>query len=687
VSLADEFLSDAGVQAGKASSVADQFMADAQGASPADLPRKQLQPVQPLSWMEKAANMVPNGLANNPAVSGVRNFVTAAASPTIGAAQLIANMMPDSTGVPQSYNQKIAAVLKKDAAAAQDSGPFAAGANRLAGGMASPINLVMGARAAEPAITAGQRALQGAGIGAVGGATTPVEVGESGKYWGQKGAQTAIGAAGGAVLAPVLGAVGDRVMAKMNGKALDPALAAKNADQIIESALKDSGQSVDDLPAGRIEALRKQAADSLKSGKQLDIAAALRKGDFEAEGIDPLMGWITRDPKQWAEEQNVRGVTGVGEPVTERIATGNAKLTKAVTQYGANAQEVPVASQTLADALRTYDTGKSADVTAAYTAARQSSGKDLDVPLEGLAQEYAKTLDTFGDKVPKALQAKFAALGLDPANPSNQKKVFTFESADKLLKDINSHVGVDKPTDTALGQLRAAVKGAVTSADAEGGPFAPAVKLAAARFKQLDEIPALDAASTGKVDDTFVQKYVLNSRNTPQVQRLAALLKEQAPEAFQETRQQIGAELARKAFGENVSGDKLMAQESYNRALRNIGTGKLEAFFEPDEIEQMKRLGRLGANVVSPPAGSASNYSSTSSALANLLRKGAKIPVAGQSLKYGGDYLVARNALSAETPVTPNLTLEQRRAMSRALLAITGGAAATLPGAAVGQGK
>jgi hypothetical protein len=677
VSLADEFMADAGVQAGKPSSVADQFMADAQGASPADLPRKQLQPVQPLSWMEKAANMIPNGLANNPAVSGVRNFVTAAASPTIGAAQLIANMMPDSTGVPQSYNQKIAAVLKKDAAAAQDSGPFAAGANRLAGGMASPINLVMGARAAVPAITGGQRAIQGGVLGAIGGATTPVEVGESGKYWGQKAAQTTIGTAGGVVLAPVLGAVGDRVMAKINGKGLDPALAAKNADQIIESAMKDSNQKLDDLPPGQADRLRKQVVDALKGGQSLDAAAALRMQDFEAEGIKPTLGAVTRDPRQWESEQNVRGVKGAGEKVGELITGGNRALVQRVSQYGNDATEAYPASQNLAAALRAYDTKKAGDVSTAYATARASAGKDLEVPAAGLLDTYKQVASDF--ELPKPIQQKFEALA---------EKPLTFEDADKLRKVINDHVGKDRPTDRAMSVLRSALDNAQKEAAPTGGPFAPAVKLAAQRFAEHDAIPALADAANGPVNDNFVKQQIIANPSTDQVKKLAALLKTESPEAFQEARQQIGAHLTNAAFGENAAGDKLVKQESYNKALRQLGTAKLNAFFEPQEVEQMKRLGRIASYQVAPPAGAASNYSNTASALANLLRaSGGFVPIAKGPMQFAGDKVSAFSAVRPEIPVTPNLTPEQRQAMSRALLAITGGAAATLPGAAVGQGK
>lgn len=694
MSLADEFLRDAG--GAQAGSLADQFAADA--AAPATgkpPPAKAQRPTpEPLSWWDQQLAKVPTGLVNNPAVAGARNITTMAAAPLMGGAQLIANAMPEKattlsdlvTGkqesVGQLYNRKIAEVLRKNADAAKENP--ASGVDEFVGGMISPMNLAFGG--AKPAITAGQRAIQGAKIGAVGGATSPVEVGESEKFWGQKGAQTAIGAAGGAVLAPVIGLAGDKVLARINAKGFDPKMAAKEADDIISGSLKESGQRLEDIPPDALTNLRKQVVDALSQGKKLDAAAALRAKDFAAEKMTPTQGWITRDPMQFAAEQNVKGVKGAGEKLTDVIAQGNQTVTTGIGQYGTNASEAPAASRTLADALKSYGKGKSAEVSAEYAAARASAGKDLDVPLQGLAQDYATVIDRFGSKVPTEVKAKFAALGLDSSKPSNQKQVFTFEAADDLRKLVNEHVGSDPVTNKALGKIREGIDRAQNAVDASGGPFAKAVGLARENFGQQREIPALKAAMDGKVDDTFVAKYVIGSKSSEQVQKLAGLLRKEAPDAFEETRQQIGAHLSRAAFGENTSGSKAVNQEGYNKALRQIGTAKLEAFFEPQEVEQLKRLGRLSSYMVSPPAGSASNYSNTASALANLLRSaGGFLPVGKGTVQFMGDKLEAGAAMKANVPVTPNLTDEQRKALSRALIGITGGASIALPSRVIGE--
>lgn len=675
MSAYDELMRDLGPESAPKSASA-MLAEDLAGPAVAKPPPKVRPQPEPLSLMDQLLAKVPAGLVNNPAVAGARNITTAAAAPMVGGAQFIANQMPESTGVPQMYNRRVAEVLRKDADAAKEN-PATAGFNSFTGAMISPMNLAMGANAV-PAVTAGSRAVQGATIGAIGGATAPVEVGESGKYWGQKGVQTLVSTAGGAILGPVVGLVGDKVIARINAKGFNPANAAKEADDIVSGALKESNQRLEDIPPEQLSVLRKQVVDALAQGKRLDAAAAMRMKDFNAEKIVPTQGQITRDPMQFADEQTMKAMS---RPLSQTMEVGNRKVTEGISQYGVNAQEGPVAAEKLAEALRKYDAGKSAEVTKAYGAARASSGKDLEIPLQGLAQDYSEILGRYSENVRKSLPTSaFEQYGL---SGGKQSKVFTFEDADKLLKTINANKSTEPAVNAALGELRASVKRAIGSVDASGGPYAPAMKLAAQRFAEHESTPALEAAVSGQTGDDFVRKHIINA-DTKDVQKLAGLLRKENPEAYTEARNQIGAELVRKAFGENVAGDKPVAQESYNRALRSLGTAKLSAFFEPQEVEQLKRLGRIGAYQQSNPAAAASNFSNTAGALANLLRGAGGIPVAGKTLQTAGEKLGGYAATHAEVPVAANLTAEQRKALSRALTAITGGSAMTLPGI-VGQ--
>ena len=94
--------------------------------------------------------------------------------------------------------------------------------------------------------------------------------------------------------------------------------------------------------------------------------------------------------------------------------------------------------------------------------------------------------------------------------------------------------------------------------------------------------------------------------------------------------------------------------------MRQIGTARLQAFFTPEEISTLRTVGRVGAYMESPPAGSAVNFSNTGSAVANFVNA---IPMPGmirsvvgaarnaaQATRNAGD---VRKAMQAAVPTAP----------------------------------
>lgn len=564
-----------------------------------------------------------------------RGFAMGAADPVVGAVQLAANI-GNIGGIGDSVNQAIAD--KEQAYEAQRRGVGSEGFDfaRLAGNVASPVNLAASS-VTMPATTAG-RAGYGAAMGLAGGASQPVIDAPTDGFWGTKAQQAALGTVMGGVAAPVIGKLGDKVerAIEQNSPQVQAAAAAAQAqqvDQTIAKAMSEIGQNINDLPQTVVQNLRAQVAAALQGGKQVDPAAILRKQDFESVGMLALAGQVNRDPMQFARELNLRGVQNVGEPIAARLNEQNRILQTGIGKFenGAN-PDAYVAGNQIATSLAGTDEMLRKHVSGLYDVARQSAGKDLDVPLTGLAQDYARILGDFGDNIPASIRAKFAALGLDPANPSNQKQLFTIEGADNLLKIINKNDpgGMNKPMTTALGELRHAVKQAVVGADASGGPYAPAVAAAAKRFRLQDAVPALKAAADGTVaPDDFIRRFVLNGK-VEELQGMAKILKATDPDAYGQARAQIGAHLNRAAFGENATGDKVFSAERFNKAIRTIGASKMAAFFTPAEIDQIKVLGRVGAYIHQAPPGSAPNSSNTASSAMNLAMR---IPGIGPGIR------------------------------------------------------
>lgn len=558
---------------------------------------------------------------------------------------------------------------------------------RVAGNVISPMNrLFAKALPISPEMTTGQKIVQSGTAGGIGAAAQPIIEMEPGQSYGTtKAVQTGLGAITSGALSPILSKVGANIVNKL--QSFDAGVrdrAAQNVDSIIASELKSAGQKIEDIPSIQLDSLRKQVSDSLRAGKPLDPAALLRKQDFEAMGTQGTKGQITREPMQFAKERNLRGVSGVGEPLTGRFTEQNQILQRTLSGASEGAQEAYPAGVKLSDALKSFDKSMQKKVSELYNEARQSSGKDLNVPLEGVAQDYAETLRNFGDKVPSGVRNRFEELGL---LSGNQKKVFTIEDAESILKTINDNKTNDRATNTALDALGKSIKNAVISADDQGGVFAVPRAAAAKRFKLHEAIPALEDAANGTTaPDDFVKKFIINGK-TENVQGLAELLRKTNAEAFDEAKAQIGNKLKEAAFGQNVTGDKIFTPERYAKALKDIGTEKLKAFFVQDEIDQLKRAGRVGAYINTEPAAAAVNKSNSASAVANVLSKIPGIPASAALLGAAGRTIgntrAVNTALDSTIPEqAAKLTPEQIQFMSRLLSigaqAIGAGAGSTL---------
>lgn len=487
--------------------------------------------------------------------------------------------------------------------------------------------------------------------GTVGGAGAAGVTRESG---GGPGAQLAAGILGS--VAPVVASSGATALARSlqtpRRAPVSPAAAPQVAEDAVAQVARESGQSQPTslkanqvgAPATMQQADAQAVAAQLQRDPTMDAKALARAQDFRELGMDPTLGQITRDAAQFSREKNIRGLQGVGEPVMSRLATQDNQLQGHLNALRGTPLEKQQAGAVLDTALKTIDDNLSKEVSAAYKTARSSAGRDLDVPLQGIAQRYAKVLKDFGNDVPSGVRNHAEELGL---MTGTQRKVFTLEDADNLLKVINKNVSAtDTARNAALSELRAAVKEAILSADTKGGPFAPAVALAKSRFDLHDAIPALKSVTQGKVDpDDFVRRFIINGK-TGDVTELANLLRSQAPEAFQEARNQLGNELNRKAFGINTAGDKQFTPDRYNEALSQIGTKKLAAFFSPEEIDTAQRVGRVGAYIHSLPTSATVNTSNTAVALANTAT--ARLPGLVENIPIPGSKLLA-NALRAGT--------------------------------------
>lgn len=600
--------------------------------------------------------------------------------PFVGTVQAGANLL----GAGDSVNAEVDANEKRYQANRAAQGRSGIDAAELVGEVVSPFNAILATKALGAGVKGWQAAKAGATMGAAAAATQPV-VGakDAVDFFTQKTGQVAAGAGTGAILAPALGAVADKAVRWLkDAPEIVGARASMQADTAIKAALAETGQTLDDIPAKQLDALRAEVVGALKGGKKLDAAAALRKADFDSLGLDGTLGQITRDPTQYAKEKNLQSISGIGDDLTRRFHGQNTKLAEIVGKPAAGAKEPYFAGKQLRDSLARTDDTLGKHVSGLYREARTAAPDAGQVPLQGLAQDAADVLRRYdgveGTKGIRNILEDYGIVG----DGMRQTKVFGFDDAESLLKQINK-IGGSKSAESFASEMREKVKKAITEASGGAGPFDAARKAASERFRLQDAVPALKAAAEGSVaPDDFVKRFVVGGK-TDEVRELGKVLKATDPLAWNEARAQLADTLKRAAFGDNAAGDAPFSPSRYMAEIRRIQPQKLAAFFTPQEVEQILTVGRVGAYMRSFPSDAPVNTSRTAGVatwMASKIPGGNALASLGQAaartVKGSAD---ARRALTGDIPIElADLTPRQQNLLAAILGggAIAGGAVA-----------
>lgn len=528
---------------------------------------------------------------------------------------------------------------------------------RLVGNIANPVNLVGGWSAAA-AKTLPQLAVRGAQAGAIGAATQPV-VGETSDFWSQKAAQAGTGALAGAVATPLLSkgleAAGTALKAGAGMVQRGAAKATATPERInvtVTNVLNAAGVAPADITDAMRDSIKAQVQQALAAGQKLDPKALVRQAQAEAVGLTDdaalTLGQRTRDPMQFAREQNLSGVNlqgpqGAGNPLSTRFAEQNKRLGEVFGSAGAReATDRVTAGQSFIDALRAADVPARAAVDDAYAAARaMNNGRAAELERGTFSQMANSELDRgmWGHFVPPEVRSLLNSIS-DGSTPFNVETSVQIDSilakaqrkAERAGDDAGaSAVGVIRtalhdtplaggaPAAQAPGTGAGAGAGVADTGEAARTAFDRARGLARDRFKRIESTPAMAAALDDAAPDRFVQQYLIGAP-VRDVQALRKAL-ESNPSAMQQARAQVAAALRRAAFGENTSEDKLFAPERYAKTLEAIGPQKLAVFFTPQEVVRLNLVGKVASDTLTTPAGAqrAVNYSNSGAAVMNLL--------------------------------------------------------------------
>jgi len=476
----------------------------------------------------------------------------------------------------------------------------------------------------------------GAAAGGASGLMQPVTTPEGLQNYGsQKAIQAATGAATGAVLQPTLGLAIEKLTPKIanflakqgprlasllrGGEAPQaPADFTAQARQAVDDTLAEINATPDTFGANQYEGLVRQVEESLRTGKPLNVAAAARQRDFERLGMQPTLGQLTRDPRQYAMERNLSQVQEIGDPLLQRLQQQSGTLQQRLGQFAEGADLDQVAGVNLGVRLRQLDQQLRGQVSDLYQQARASTGRTVEVPTGGFASDMGKIMQDYRGRIPPAIVARLNEYGfLGP----KQTKVFDLGEADDFIQLINQYFGDDNAANSALRAIRKSVQTAIEKAPVPDA-FATARLAAAQRFKLQEKLPALEEAiSNPRGDESLVRRFVING-NSKDVTELANFLRTNSPDIYQQLKAQVGQHIQRAAFGENVTGDKAVTAEGLARAIRQLGgREKLKAFFSDEELLDLEAASRVAGYMVSPPAFAPVNYSGSGAALFNLAQQ------------------------------------------------------------------
>lgn len=549
----------------------------------------------------------------------------------------------------------------------------------------------------------GSQIASAAGAGLAGGASREA----GGNPLMQGAAALAGGVAGG--LAP--GAAQSAVNA---GRGFINSFRPQQLDVQVQAAMQRAGVDWAQLPPRVQQSLRADLADALSAGRELDPAAVRRLADFRLVGATPTRGMVSQDPVQITREMNLaktgansadQGLQGLARVQSQN----NATLIRNLDEAGALQGDPFRAGAAAVGSINARDAQLERGVSSLYQQARDTSGRAADLDRAAFSNRVSELLDEamVGGALPKDVENKINWIASNAKPQGMHGSIpmpFNVDIAEQLKTQIAKlqRNTSDGSARHALGLVRQAldetplmqapkvnhgnlpaVPGTVPPSPATLGresinAFNQARDAARQRFQWRESAHPIEAAVNGAQPDKFVQQYVLNGTLDD-----ARAVAQNAP--IPEVRNAILAHLKDKALNGATSEVGKFSQSAYNKALRSIGDRKLALFFSPEELSQIRAVGRVASYAQNQPVGSAVNNSNSG---ALLLGKGLdalagfsnSLPIIGpmvsQPITSGIQGLNLAIRTNQAQNVAPGLLMQQpRRPLAQGLL---------LPGMAAG---
>lgn len=415
----------------------------------------------------------------------------------------------------------------------------------------------------------------------------------------------------------------------------------QTVDITIQNALSEQGVDWNAIGASARAQMRRDVQNAMMRGEDLSPDAIGRLASFrQLRGVTPTRGALTLDPVQITREKNLAKIgANTNDTSLQQLAQLENANNRALIQ---NLNEVapPVSSFAAGERVQQGLQGRidAAEATrrGLYDAARDSAGRQA--PLN--PQAFATRLDDLlkQDMSQGFLPPQFQQIANDVATGKIPLTVTTAEAIKTQLATA-TRSATDGNTRHALGLMRQALDqaplwvddaaaGASAGLQRLPGP-APLGEQAISAFNRarrynraymstLESNPAMAAVRDGVEPDRFVQQFITGNRSTAADWRQLSTSLRGDPGAREAVRGSVIEHLRSKALSGAADEVGNFSQAGFNRALREIGTEKLKAFFSPEEVEQLRAIGRVSSYLQVQPRGSAVNNSNSGALLGGL---------------------------------------------------------------------
>jgi hypothetical protein len=422
---------------------------------------------------------------------------------------------------------------------------------------------------------------------------------------------------------------------------------AQQINITINNALQDSGITLDQLPAQVAQSIRNDVAAAFRTSDQVSPDAVRRLADYRMTGLTPTAAGLTLDPAVVTQQKNlaklgINSKDSTAQFLGQTENRNNQLLKQGLNNLGAGAADDAYAGgERVIGALERRNERAQDLIGKLYDRARDSGGRSA-------ALDHVTFTNRAGDLLNEANVESF--LTPDIRNKLNDfataKTPLTVEIAEQFKSNIGrlQRSSMDGNVRFALGAVRQALdetplvgRGAAPATGgsqlALPGPqdlgqdsinaFNRARRVNRMYMGLVERTPALQAVRDGVEPDKFVQDFIVGTGKKADFMNVAQLKSsiKSNPVAMNAVREQILGHLKARALNGQADEVGNFAGATYVKALDTIGERKLRLFFKPEEIQQMKAIGRVSRYEQFQPTGAAVNNSNTAGALGGIAER------------------------------------------------------------------